>query len=151
MKQNKSSFKTCFMGTLMILLVGFFLIFAVKTCGSDTDPVNPSSTEQVTYQDPMLTKAIAMARQIVRVNLHTSSDVDFSDEDAFSIGDNAYDVLGHYTVDGEEHKFDLRLHYKGGEWTAISNWEWSRLQLMRVGATDLDEDLHGTWSNDVGF
>ena len=34
MKQNKSSFKTCFMGTLMILLVGFFLIFAVKTCGS---------------------------------------------------------------------------------------------------------------------
>lgn len=82
------------MGTLMILLVGFFLIFAVKTCDSDTDPVNPSSTEQVTYQDPMLTKAIAMAKQIVRVNLHTSSDVDFSNEDAFSIGDNAYDVLG---------------------------------------------------------
>ena len=42
MKQNKSSFETCFMGTLMILLVGFFLIFAAKTCGSDTDPVNPS-------------------------------------------------------------------------------------------------------------
>lgn len=151
MKQNKSSFKSCSMGCLMILLMGFLFILAVKTCDSDTDSVDPSSTEQVTSQDPMLTKAITMARQIVIVNLHTSSDVDFSNEDAFSIGDNAYDVLGHYTIDGEEHKFDLRLHYKGGEWTAISNWEWSRLQLMRVGATDLDEDLHGTWTDDVGF
>ena len=64
---------------------------------------------------------------------------------------DTYDVLGHYTLNGEEHKYDLRLHYKGGEWTAISNWEWSRLQLMRVGATDLDEDLHGTWTDDVSF
>lgn len=148
MKQNESSFKGCSMGCLMILLVGSLFIFAVKTC--DSDSVNSSSTEQVTYQDPMLTKAITMARQIVKANLHTSSDVDFSEEDAFSIGDNAYDVVGHYTVNGEEHKYDLRLHYIGGEWTTISNWEWSRLQLMRVGATDLDEDLHGTWTNDEG-
>ena len=151
MKQNESSFKSCSMGCLMILLMGFLFIFAVKTCDGDTDSVDPSSTEQVTSQDPMRTKAITIAEQIVRVNLHTSSDIDFSDEDAFSIGNNAYNVLGHYTIDGEEHKFDLRLHYKGGEWTAISNWEWSRLQLMRVGTTDLDEDLHGTWTDDVSF
>ena len=104
MKQNESSFKSCSMGCLMILLMGFFFIFAVKTCDSDTDSVDPSSTEQVTSQDPMRTKAITMAEQIVRVNLHTSSDIDFSDEDAFSIGNNAYNVLGHYTIDGEEHK-----------------------------------------------
>ena len=151
MKQNEPSFKSCSMGCLMILLMGFLFIFAVKTCDSDTDSVDPSSTEQVTSQDPMRTKAITMSEQIVRVNLHTSSDIDFSDEDAFSIGNNAYNVLGHYTIDGEEHKYDLRLHYKGGEWTTISNWEWSRLQLMRVGATDLDEDLHGTWTDDVSF
>lgn len=151
MKQNKSSFKTCVKGTLMILSLGFFLIFVAKTCIGDTDSVDSSSIEHVKLQDPMETKAITMARQIVTVNLHTSSDVDFSEEEVFSIGDNAYDVLGHYTLNGEEHKYDLRLHYKGGEWTAISNWEWSRLQLMRVGATDLDEDLHGTWTDDISF
>lgn len=124
-------------------------IFAVNTCDSDSDTMNSDTIEQAVDHDPMRTKAITMAEQIVKVNLHTSSDVDFSSEDAFSIGDNAYNVFGHYTVNGEEHKFDLRLHYKGGEWTAISNWEWSRLQLMRVGATDLDEDLHGTWANDT--
>ena len=150
MKQNEPSFKSCSMGCLMILSLGLIFIFAVKTCDGDIDSANPSSTEQVTNQDRMLTKAITTAEQIVKVNLHTSSNVDFSNEDAFSIGDNAYNVLGHYTVNGEEHKFNLRLHYKGGEWTAISNWEWSRLQLMRVGATDLNEDLHGTWDSDVG-
>ena len=117
--------------------MGFLFIFAVKTCDGDTNYEDPSSTEQVTSQDPMQTKAITMARQIVKVNLHTSSDVDFSEEEAFSIGDNAYDVLGHYTLNGEEHKYDLRLHYKGGEWTAISNWEWSRVQIFRVGSSHL--------------
>lgn len=92
MKQNESSFKSCSMGCLMILLMGFLFIFAVKTCDGDTDSVDPSSTEQVTSQDPMRTKAITIAEQIVRVNLHTSSDIDFSDEDAFSIGNNAYNV-----------------------------------------------------------
>lgn len=153
MKQDQSSFKSCSMGCLMMLFMGFLFIFVVKTCDGDgdTDSVDSSSIEHVKLQDPMESKAVAMARQIVIVNLHTSSDVDFSEEEVFSIGDNAYDVLGHYTLNGEEHKYDLRLHYKGGEWTAISNWEWSRLQLMRVGATDLDEDLHGTWTDDVSF
>lgn len=137
------------MGCLTMLSIGLIFIFAVNMCDSNSDTTNSDAAGQVTAQDPMQTKAITIARQIVKVNLHTSSDVDFSNEEVISIGDNAYDVWGRYTLDGEEHKFDLRLHYRGGEWTAISNWEWSRLQLMRVDATDLDEELYGTWTDDT--
>lgn len=143
MKKKTKTDTSLIVACLLMALLGFFLI---TKCSDDTDISNPSQTEQ--SADPMETKAITMATQIVKVNLHTSSDVDFSNEEAISIGDNAYEVLGHYTIDGVEHKYDLRLHYKGGEWTAISNWEWSRLQLMRVGESDLDEDLHGTWKGD---
>lgn len=149
MKQKEPSFKSCSMGCLMMLIIGLIFIFVVNMCDSDSNTINSDTTEQVAGQDPMKTKAITIAEQIVKVNLHTSSDVDFSNEEFFIMGDNAYNVSGHYTVDGVEHKFDLRLHYKGGEWTSISNWEWSRLQLMRVGATDLDEDLHGAWATDI--
>lgn len=144
MKQTGCS---CIVICVTILLLSLFFFFIVGGCSDDTET---TSTELYTMeQTEVESRAITMARQIVKVNLHTSSDVDFSNEEIFNIGDNAYNVLGHYTVDGVEHKFDLRLHYKGGEWTSISNWEWSRLQLMRVGATDLDEDLHGTWTTDI--
>lgn len=143
-KKKKQSGTSLVVACLIILLFGIFLI---TKCSDDTEPnVNTEQSE-----DAMETKAITMATQIVKVNLHTTSDVDFSNEEAISIGDNAYNVFGHYTVDGVEHKFDLRLHYIGGEWSVISNWEWSRLQLMRVGETDLDEDLHGTWTGDDGL
>ena len=144
MKQTGCS---CIVICVTVLLLSLFFFFIVGGCSDDTEA---TSTElYTTEQTEVESRAITMARQIVKVNLHTSSDVDFSNEEIFIMGDNAYNVLGHYTVDGVEHKFDLRLHYKGGEWTSISNWEWSRLQLMRVGATDLDEDLHGTWTTDI--
>lgn len=144
MKQTGCS---CIVICVTVLLLSLFFFFIVGGCSDDTET---TSTElYTTEQTEVESRAITMARQIVKVNLHTSSDVDFSNEEIFIMGDNAYNVLGHYTVDGVEHKFDLRLHYKGGEWESISNWEWSRLQLMRVGATDLDEDLHGTWTTDI--
>lgn len=150
MKQEQTSPKGCMMGCLTLIIIGLVFFFMVNRCSNEPEASSTIQTEKY-ERDPMESKAITMAEQIVKVNLHTDSDVDFSEETALSIGDNAYDILGHYTLNGEEHKFDLRLHFKGGEWTAISNWEWSRLQLMRVGQTDLEEDLHGTWASDPGF
>ena len=55
MKQNQSSFKSCSMGCLMMLLMGFLFVLTVNSCDGDTNPEDPSSTEQVTSQDPMRT------------------------------------------------------------------------------------------------
>lgn len=135
---KKNDSKGCW-GCLLVVIVAIAAFFIISKV---TEEPSTGSTEN---------KAAAMAETIVKVNLHTNADVDFSQVESHEIGVDAYDVLGHYTLNGEEHKFDLRLHYKGGEWDEISNWEWSRLQLMRVGQTDLDEDLHGTWTEDTGI
>lgn len=134
-ENKKNDTKGCW-GCLFVIVAAIAAFFIISKC--EEEPATGSTKN----------KAAAMAETIVKINLHTSSDVDFSQVESYDIGPDAYDVLGHYTLDGVEHKFDLRLHYKGGEWDLVSNWEWSRLQLMRVGQSDLDEDLHGTWAED---
>ena len=73
MKQTGCS---CIVICVTILLLSLFFFFIVGGCSDDTET---TSTElYTTEQTEVESRAITMARQIVKVNLHTSSDVDFS-------------------------------------------------------------------------
>lgn len=123
----------------LVLLIGFF---SLQSC---------SKREKVHYKEPTYAttdittiQATKIGQQIVERVEPLAKDISQLQAEILTDESDAFYVQGHFWFEGNEYKFGVPIHFISGDVSVCSNWEWAKMEIVKVGTAELYE-RRGSW------